>query len=233
MQASPPSFPPRAASRAACRAMDADNAADAAEAARLALAMSPPSAESDTSSLMPLVSNLCKELPSMQPVLESLKATRRHLDAVRENMEALEALQERCTFITACVLVRCRHSSMSKQPVVVDVSPLIGCVEEIERLGNCCGGGGEGSGDGRERCPTPWGLGVDVVKEEIEKLGSRVGGMTREMGLADVTSVERKVDDLSGLVVSFVDPRGKEGSSLLTCETNIDELLFNIILGYS
>lgn len=206
MQASPPSFPPLAASRAACLAMDADNAADAAEAARLALAMSPPSAESDTSSLMPLVSNLCKELPSMQPVLESLKATRRHLDAVKENMEALEALQERCTFVTACVVVRCRHSSSSKQAVVVDVSPLVGCVEEIERLGNCCGGGGGGggSGDGRERCPTPWGLGVEVVKEEIERLRSRVGVMTRDMGLADDATVERKVDDLSGLLVSFL-----------------------------
>lgn len=153
------------------------------EAAQLALQIG--SAASDAASL---VADLGQELPLVQPVFNTLKAVQEKMGTVTSNREELTALYDRCAYITACVLVKCRRNSSQ-----LDTRPLEECFEAVGRLVECCGRRGALS-----RVLT-----AESDRREIAGLHDRIGDITGDMDLAGIATVEGKVDDLKGLLVRF------------------------------
>lgn len=78
----------------------------AAEAANLALKMG--SAAVDVVSFL---AELGEELPVISPVLKTLTTVREKVETVKSNQAELAALEERCSYITACVIVKFLQST--------------------------------------------------------------------------------------------------------------------------
>lgn len=95
--------------------MAADFSDDAAaEAATITVQMK--SAAMDAASLMV---HLGEELPVVKPVLKTLKTFREKVETVKSNRKGLGILEERCTYVIACIIVKCRqHPSLE-----MDVTP--------------------------------------------------------------------------------------------------------------
>lgn len=163
--------------------MTADLLDAATEAARLALRIG--SAATEVASL---VLDLGEDFPLIYVVLKTLKNIRETMDTLRNNKGALDALHERCACITACVIVKCKRNPPSE----VDLGPLVARIEEVEKLVERYSRRGRIS-----RL-----IKASTDKGEISELHARIGELTDDMGLAGILAVERKVDDLKGLLVS-------------------------------
>lgn len=163
--------------------MAADLRGTVSDAAQLALDIG--SAAWDAASL---VVDLGQEFPLVNPVLKTLMTVRAKVDTVTSNREELVALYGRCTYITACVLVKCRRNSSSQ----LDTRPLEERVEAVEKLVDRCG----------RRWTLSRVLWTDSDNLEIAGLHDRMGDLTGDMGLAGIATVEEKVDDLQGVLVS-------------------------------
>lgn len=149
-------------------AFDLDDAV--AEAAKLALQIGSVAADA-----VSFVAELGEELPLIQPVLKTLAAVRDKVETVKCNREGLEALSERCTYITACVILKCRRNPASG----MDVAPLEACVEGVAKFVGRCSRRGrlsrvlKASGD----------------KEEIAWLNAHVDQLTGDLGLAGIATL--------------------------------------------
>lgn len=145
--------------------MDAREAA--AEASKLALQIGSTAADA-----ILFVADLGEELPIIQPVLKVLRAVRETLETVKSNQEGLAALHERCTYITACVIEKCRGSPLSE----IDVTPLVNCVEEVENVVRRCSRRGRLLGA----------LKASSDRDDIAGLNARVDRLTGDLGLAGI-----------------------------------------------
>lgn len=155
----------------------------AAEAAGIALKIG--SAAVDAVSFM---ADLGEELPVVEPVLKTLKAIREKVESVKQNREDLGSLEERCTYVAACVIVKCRKHAISD----VDVTPLVDCIEAARKFMDRCSRRGRVSRI----------LSASGDKDEIARLNARVDRVTGDLGLAGIAILNRKVDDMNELLVS-------------------------------
>lgn len=132
------------------------------------------------------VAELGEGLPLFQPVLKTLTAIRENVKTVISNREDLAALRERCAYITACVIVKFRKGSSE-----LDVAPLEDCIRAAGTLVDHCGRRGKL---------------LRVVKAssdrgEIAALNTRIRALESDMGLAGISVVGRKIDDLKTIMV--------------------------------
>lgn len=65
-------------------------------------------------------------LPFIEPVLKTLKTVREKVATLKNNREELAALHQRCTYITGCVIVKCRKGSSG-----LNATPLMECVNAV------------------------------------------------------------------------------------------------------
>lgn len=178
-----PRFLPPFAQAAAKMASGLSTAA--AEAAKLALRIGSSTAES-----IMFVVDLGEELPFIKPVLSTLQAIREKMQTVKDNEEALQAVEERCTYLAACVVVKFRRNPSSE----IDVSPLQDCVESVGKLVNrCCQQGC------CRRC-----MRASSDKDEIARLDARVTHLVCDLGLAGIATLEGKTDEIKEMLVRFL-----------------------------
>lgn len=137
------------------------------------------------------VGALGEELPLLQPVLKTLRNIRTQVDMVKTNKEDLTALHERCAFVTASFIVKCKESSTSEMETV----PLEDCVQAVEKLVGLC----------RRRRRVFRVLRASWIKEEMSGLNSRIDRLTSDMGLAGIATLERKSDDMKAMLVRDVE----------------------------
>eukprot|EP00752_Nemacystus_decipiens_P003524 g3250.t1 len=152
-----------------------------AQAASLALKMGSTAADTIT-----FVAGLGEEIPVIKPVLKTLTAIREKVETVRSNREELAALQERCTYITACFIVKCRRNPSSE----LDIAPIEGCVEAALKFVDRCSQRGKVSRV----------LKASSDKDEIAALNARVDRVTSGLGLAGVAVLEGKADDMKAML---------------------------------
>lgn len=147
----------------------------AAKATKLALKMG--SAPADAIAVM---ADLGEELPFLEPVLKTIKAIRekRADAAVKRNQKELAVLEERCTYITACVVEKHRLMPTSEK----DVTPLQNCVEAVEAFVELRGRNSRSGHD----------LNSDD-KGEIAGLNARVDRLPGDLQLAGIATMEVKI----------------------------------------
>ena len=104
----------------------------AIEAAKLALKMGSAAAE-----VVLFMSELGEELPLLQPALATLALIRQKVETVQSIPEDSAALHEWCTYLTACVIVKCRRVS-SETDVALDA-----CLNEVAKCIEHCANGEE------------------------------------------------------------------------------------------
>lgn len=158
----------------------------AAAAANLALKMGSTAADA-----IVFIAEVGDKLPFLEPVLGTIKAIREKVQTVERNREELSALEERCTYITACVIEKHSRNATSE----MDVTPLKTCVEEVEAFVKFCG-----SSSRRARFKR-FVKGSDD-KDEIAGLNARIDRLTSDLGLAGIVIVAKKVDNLKTILVS-------------------------------
>lgn len=145
---------------------------------------------SAVSDLAAFVVDIGQDFPLIYVVLKTLKNIRDKVDTIKNNQAALDALHQRCTCITACVIVKCRRSPPSE----VDITPLVERIEEVHGLVERF--------SLRTRISRV--LKASSDKVEIVHMHDRIGELTDDMGLAGILAVERDVNDLKGLLVRAV-----------------------------
>lgn len=156
----------------------------AAEAATLALQIG-----SATADAISLVAELGQELPVISPVLKTLAAIRAKVESVKSNRDELKALNERCAYITARVILKCKRSPTSG----MDVAPLADCVGGVEKFVGRCSRRGRISRV----------LKASSDREEIAKLNARVDQLSGDLGLAGIATLVSFSLDLPELRVSL------------------------------
>lgn len=159
--------------------MGVDDVRDVAtEAARLSLALASPA-----SPAISAVARLGKKFPLVAPVLQTLGAARKKLDAAKtKKKHELVALVERCTYIAACVIVKC-HVDASKSKVAMEVGQLEDCVDAVEQFVDRCGRRGKLSAR----------LKGKRDKNNILELHARVEDLAGHTGLSGIVAVFRGV----------------------------------------
>ena len=156
----------------------------AADAANLALRIG-----SNAADAVSFVAELGKELPFIKPLLQTLTAIREKVETVKNNRQELKALEERCTYVTACVVVKCRRNPRSE----MDVTPLEGSVKDVSNfVERCC-----------RRGRVTRVLKASSDKDEIARLNAHVGRLTGDLGLAGIAVIEGKADEIKAMLVSF------------------------------
>lgn len=156
------------------------------EASRVALKMG--RAAVDAVSVM---ADLGEELPVVEPVLKTLKAIRQKVYTVKTNRQDLGAIEDRCTYVTACVIVKCRqHPNLEE----VDVTPLVDCVEAARKFVERFSRRGKVSRV----------LKASSDRDEIAALNASIDRLAADLGLAGIAALNRKSDDMKGRLVSFV-----------------------------
>lgn len=149
----------------------------AAKAAKLALEMG--SAGMDAIAVM---ADLSEELPFLEPVLGTIKGIRDKVENVKRNRQELIALEERCTYFTACVVEKQRLMPTSEK----DVTPLKNCVEAVEAFTVLCG---RSNWFGKL-------LNAYGDKDEIAGLNARVDRLAGDLQLAGIVSLDGKVAEV-------------------------------------
>lgn len=119
-------------------------------------------------------------------MLVILNKIRVMVDTAKHNKKELVVLQERCTYVTACIITKCKQC-----PSQVDVKSLIDRVEEIveeiveeaRRLIDRCGQRG-----------LIW-RGVKAKDDEVDiaELHRRIGDLTADTRLVDIVAVTENV----------------------------------------
>ena len=138
-----------------------------------------------------VVADVGQEVPLLKPVLKTLRAVRKLIDTVRNNEQALETLCERCTYITACLIVghRRRRRRISR---MLHVEPLENLVEEVERFVQRCQ---------RRRSAFHRVLKASEVEKEIARLSSSADSLTSDVSLAGIAILVGRVDELKAHLV--------------------------------
>ncbi|CAN0397289.1 unnamed protein product [Pylaiella littoralis] len=164
--------------------MATDMSDAAAEAARVALTMG-----STVVDVVSFMGDLGEELPVIKPVLKTLKFIREKVETVKKNREDLRSLEGRCTYLAACVIVKCRQQPSSG----MDVTPLVDCVEDARKFVERCG-------SRRHQVSNFMKASSDVG--EIAGLNARVDRLTGDLRLAGVAVLNAKADDMKAMLVS-------------------------------
>lgn len=157
-----------------------------AQAAKLALMIG-----SNAADAISCAADLGEELPLLSPVFKTLKAIREKVETVNSNREELKALEERCTYMTACVVVKCRRNSRSS----IDVTPLKDRVEAAWKLVERCSRRGRMSRV----------LKASSDNDGIAALNALVDRLAGDLGLAGIAVLEGKADKMKAMLVSFAD----------------------------
>lgn len=144
---------------------------------------------SNTADAILFVAELGEELPFIGPVLNTLKAIRQKVETVRSSPDDLRALKERCTYITACVVVKSRRNDSSE----MDVTPLEDCVGAVWKFVERCSRRGKISRV----------LKASSDKDKITELNARVDRLTGDLGLTGIASMQGKADNMANMLVSF------------------------------
>lgn len=155
----------------------------AAEAAGVALKIG--SFAVDTASF---VVDLGEELPMIRPVLKTLKAINGKVETVKNNREGLRSLEERCTYVTACFIVKCRQRPNSE----MDITPLVDCIETARKFVERCS----------RRSKVSRVLKASSDKEEIAGLNARVDRLTGDLGLIGIATLNGKANATKAMLVS-------------------------------
>ena len=163
--------------------MAADISDAPAEAARLALKMGLAAADA-----VVFMAELGEELPVINPVLKTLRTVRETVETLKSNREELAAIEKRCTYMTACVIVKFRQNPNSG----TNVGPLEECVKATEDFVVRCSRRGKVS-----RL-----LKASSDKGEIARSNARIDRLTSDLGLSGIATVFGEVADLKGLLVS-------------------------------
>ena len=161
--------------------MAADFSGVGEHAASLALKMG--SAAVDAISFM---TGLGEELPIVKPVLMKLMAVREKVETVRNNREELAELHERCTYMTACLIVKYRQNLS----VDMDVAAVEDCVEATLKFIERCNRRGKVSRV----------LSASSDKDVIAALKTRVDNLTGDLGLAGIAVLEKAYNMATTLV---------------------------------
>ena len=82
-----------------------------------------------------LVSEVGREMPMASAVLTAFLAVQNNFETVRANKENLEGLRERCSYLTASVVQKCRGSSIG-----LNLTPLEDCLRDVAEVVKRCGG---------------------------------------------------------------------------------------------
>ncbi|CAN0159539.1 unnamed protein product [Pylaiella littoralis] len=162
--------------------MATDMSDAAAEAARVALTMG-----STVVDVVSFMGDLGEELPVIKPVLKTLKFIREKVETVKKNREDLRSLEGGCTYLTACVIVKCRQQPSSG----MDVTPLVDCVEDARKFVERCG-------SRRHQVSNFMKASSDVG--EIAGLNARVDRLTGDLGLAGIAVLNAKADDMKAML---------------------------------
>lgn len=149
---------------------------DAAIEAKLALKMGSAAAD-----VVLFMSELGEELPLLQPALATLALIRQKVETVQSIPEDSAALHERCTYLTACVIVKCQRVSSE-----TDVAPLDACLKEVAKCIEHCGKRGRVSRV----------LKASHDKAEIARLNASLDRLSGDLGLAGIATVEQKIDTI-------------------------------------
>lgn len=147
-----------------------------AEAAKLALKMG-----SATADIVSFMAELGEELPLLQPALGTLAIICQKVETVRNLPEESAALHARCTYLTACVIVKCRRVSSE-----TNVAPLDACLKEVAKCVERCGQRGRLSRV----------MKASHDKAEIARLNASLDRLSGDIGLASIATVEQKVDTI-------------------------------------
>lgn len=159
----------------------------AVEAANLALKMG--SAAVDVVSFM---ADLGEELPVLNPLLKTITAIREKVETVKSNREELHALQQRCTYVTACVIVKLRQGPSSSSGL--DVTPLKDCIDAARTFTERCS----------QRRKLWRVLKASSDKDELATLNARVDRLAGDLSLAGIVTVLGEATDLKGILVRFL-----------------------------
>ena len=134
------------------------------------------------------VADLGEELPVVKPVLSTLKSIREKVETVKRNREELIVLHERCTYITACFIAKCRGDSSE-----LDVAPLERHAQEMEKFVMRCQ---------RRRGVARW-LKASETKNEIARLNADANTLKRDMGLEGIAILVGKMNEIKTYLVRF------------------------------
>lgn len=146
---------------------------------------------SDAADAISFMADVGEELPVIKPVFKTLTAIREKVDTVNNNGEELKALGERCTYVTACVVVKFKDNRRSSQ---TDVTPLEDCLKDVRRVVERCSRRGRFSRAVK----------ASSDKDDIAQLNARIDRLAGDLGLASNAILERKVDELAAKMVSFL-----------------------------
>ena len=116
-----------------------------------------------------LIAEVGREVPIASAVLQAFIAIHDKVETVRANKEDLKALRDRCRYLTACVVEKCR-----RRPMAIDVTPLEDILRETADVIKRCGGR-----KGMMRV-----LKATRDKNEIQSLHIRLNQLGIDMGLA-------------------------------------------------
>lgn len=144
---------------------------------------------SNAADAVSFAADLGEELPFINTVLKTLRAIREKVETVKNNREEMTELEERCTYVTACVVAKCKQAPSSE----MDVTPFEDCVKAVWSLVKRCSRRGKVS-----RL-----LNASSDNDEIAGLNTRVDRLTGDLGLAGIAILEGKADNMQVMLVSF------------------------------
>lgn len=146
-----------------------------------------------TSDVLMFLTEVSDGLPFIEPVLKTLKTVREKVATLKYNREELAALHQRCTYITGCVIVKCRKGSSG-----LNATPLTECVNAFGAFVERC----------IRRGMVSRVLKATHDKDEIAGLKQRLEDLEGDLRLAGIATVGGKVEDLKALLVSNVGELG-------------------------
>ncbi|CBJ27327.1 conserved unknown protein [Ectocarpus siliculosus] len=154
------------------------------------------------------------ELPVVGTVLKTLTAMRETVETVQQNRDELAALEKRCTYMTASVIVKFRQ--IPQPGSGLDVTPLKDCVVVAEKFAERC-----------KKRRMRWEIvKAFSVKDELATLNARIDRLVGDLGLAGIATVLGEVADLKGMMLEQMvsDQAAAQKELLANQEIVIDRL---------
>lgn len=157
----------------------------ASKAATIALKLSSGAADA-----ISFVADLSEELPILSPVLKTLTAIREKVQTVKHNRGELKALEGRCMYVAAFVVVKLKENHSSH----MDVTPLEDCIKDVGEVVERCSRRGRFSRA----------VNASSDKADIAELNAQIDRVAGDLGLASTAILQRKVDELKEKLVSLL-----------------------------
>ena len=123
-----------------------------------------------------LVAEVGREVPTASTVLQAFLAVYDTVEKVNANKYELEALRDRCRYLTTSVLETC-----GGRPTALDVKPLEDCLLDAAKVVEKCGG-------------RKWAMKVVKAtkdKGEIDNINTRLDRLVNDMGLSGTMEILR------------------------------------------